>query len=91
MLPTDEELESAMHMGGDTDDVYHDADEDDAMPSAEGPSTSFLQVGDKPLPADVEIASWCPTMDLLVLVTADSQISCLRFNWQKLWWVPGIP
>lgn len=33
----------------------------------------------------VVCGSWCPTMDLLALVTDDSQLSIHRLDWQKLW------
>lgn len=45
----------------------------------------FTQLVDKALTADVKIATWCPTMDLLALSTADGQLCLHRLNWQKLW------
>lgn len=46
---------------------------------------SFTELADKALTADVKIASWCPTMDLLALSTADGQLCLHRLNWQRLW------
>ncbi|KAK3272105.1 Anaphase-promoting complex subunit 4 [Cymbomonas tetramitiformis] len=31
--------------------------------------------------------TWCPTMDLLALSTADGQLRVYRLNWQRLWQV----
>ncbi|KAL3132551.1 hypothetical protein ABBQ32_009090 [Trebouxia sp. C0010 RCD-2024] len=45
----------------------------------------FTQLADKALTADVKIATWCPTMDLLALSTADGQLCLHRLNWQRLW------
>lgn len=45
----------------------------------------FTQLADKGLTADVKIATWCPTMDLLALSTADGQLCLHRLNWQRLW------
>lgn len=53
-----------------------ESDEDDAVP--------FKVEQDKVLPAPVELAVWCPTMDLLALVTSDSQIVVLRLGGQLL-------
>lgn len=46
---------------------------------------SFTQLADKGLTADIRIATWCPTMDLLALSTADGQLCLHRLNWQRLW------
>ena len=46
---------------------------------------NFTQLADKALTADVKIATWCPTMDLLALSTADGQLCLHRLNWQRLW------
>ena len=48
-------------------------------------SQSFTQLADKSLTADIKIATWCPTMDLLALATADGQLCLHRLNWQRLW------
>ena len=45
----------------------------------------FTQLADKSLTADIKIATWCPTMDLLALSTADGQLCLHRLNWQRLW------
>ena len=49
---------------------------------------AFTQLLDRGLAADaVTIAQWCPTMDLLALVTAGGgQLHVHRLNWQRLWW-----
>lgn len=46
---------------------------------------NFTQLADKSLTADIKIATWCPTMDLLALSTADGQLCLHRLNWQRLW------
>lgn len=48
-------------------------------------SQHFTQLADKSLTADIKIATWCPTMDLLALATADGQLCLHRLNWQRLW------
>jgi anaphase-promoting complex subunit 4 len=50
-----------------------------------GPSTSFSCLLDVPLPGEVSLASWCPTMDVCAIVTADGQLKLHRLNWQLLW------
>lgn len=47
---------------------------------------SPLQLLDRGISAEVELAAWCPTMDLLALVTVDGQLHVHRLNWQRLWW-----
>jgi anaphase-promoting complex subunit 4 len=47
---------------------------------------SFTQLLDRGISVDVVLAEWCPTMDLLALVTADNQLHVHRLNWQRLWW-----
>lgn len=51
----------------------------------ESSNQSFTQLADKSLTADIKIATWCPTMDLLALATADGQLCLHRLNWQRLW------
>jgi anaphase-promoting complex subunit 4 len=46
---------------------------------------SFTQLIDKGTTTDVRLASWCPSMDLLALVTSDGQLALHRLNWQRLW------
>ncbi len=53
-----------------------ESDEEEAVP--------FKVEQDRILPAPVSLAAWCPTMDLLGLVTSDSQIFVLRLVGQLL-------
>lgn len=46
---------------------------------------SFTQLLDRGISAEARLASWCPTMDLLALVTTDGQLHLHRLNWQRLW------
>ena len=48
-------------------------------------SNSFSVLHDKPLTVEVVLGCWCPTMDLLALVTDDGQLVIHRLSWQKLW------
>ena len=50
-----------------------------------GEGAAFTRLLDKGLSADVALAAWSPTMDLLALVTADGQLCVHRLNWQRLW------
>ena len=47
-------------------------------------SVPFKVEQDRILPAAVALAAWCPTMDLLALVTSDSQVYVLRLAGQLL-------
>ena len=51
----------------------------------EGPP-AFTQLLDRGVAAEVSLAEWCPTMDLLALATDDGQLHVHRLNWQRLWW-----
>ncbi len=55
------------------------------MASAAAKAQSFVALHDKPLTVGVAIGCWCPTMDLLALVTKDGHLVVYRLNWQKLW------
>ena len=47
--------------------------------------TSFEVIGQKSLTGQITAMEWCPTMDLLALVTADSQLMVHRpAGWQRL-------
>ncbi len=50
--------------------------------------SSFSLVHEASLPSPVVLASWCPTMDLVAVFTADNQLSVHRLSWQRLWTVP---
>lgn len=47
---------------------------------------SFSQLLDRGISAEVRLAAWCPSMDLIALVTVDGQLHVHRLNWQRLWW-----
>lgn len=47
--------------------------------------TDFTLLVDRPMPAEVVLAAWCPCMDLVALATADGQLAVHRLNWQRLW------
>ncbi|GAX83709.1 hypothetical protein CEUSTIGMA_g11134.t1 [Chlamydomonas eustigma] len=66
-----------------------DIDEDHARPawSLSGAPSSFSLLSDKQLTNEVEFASWCPTMDILALVTLDNQLSLYRLDLQRVWMV----
>ena len=46
---------------------------------------SFSHLLDRGLSSPATLAQWCPTMDLLALLTADGQLQLYRLNWQRLW------
>lgn len=46
---------------------------------------AFSQLLDRGLQTSVTLATWCPTMDLLALLTTDGQLQLYRLNWQRLW------
>ena len=50
------------------------------------PPQAFTQLLDRGISAEVQLAAWCPTMDLLALVTVDGQLHVHRLTWQRLWW-----
>ncbi|GAB4814517.1 hypothetical protein N2152v2_001563 [Parachlorella kessleri] len=55
-------------------------------------SNSFTALLDRGISAEVQLATWCPSMDLLALVTVDGQLHVHRLNWQRLWWTaPEAP
>ena len=43
--------------------------------------SAFEVLGNKVLGGDVMHMDWCPTMDLIALVTADSQLMVHRRGW----------
>ena len=57
----------------------------DADGGGGGQQDSFTHLGEKLLAADVRALRWCPTMDLLAIVTGDGQLATHRLNWQRLW------
>lgn len=54
---------------------------------------SFVQMVDNSVLAEVEVAAWCPRMDLLALATTDGQLAVHRLTpWQRLWVAtPDLP
>ena len=56
------------------------------IPIMDAPPPSFTQLLDRGIAAEAVLSSWCPTMDLLALATADGQLHLHRLNWQRLWW-----
>lgn len=50
------------------------------------PQPAFTLLLDRGIAAEVGLAAWCPSMDLLALATADGQLHVHRLNWQRLWW-----
>lgn len=51
----------------------------------EGRAEAFGLVEDRQLSANVKLASWCPTMDLLAVYSAEGRLSIHRLNWEPLW------
>lgn len=51
----------------------------------DGALQAFSQLIDRGLSSEVQQARWCPTMDLLAMLTADGQLQLHRLNWQRLW------
>ena len=49
------------------------------------PKSSFSQLLDRGLALPPARAHWCPTMDLLAILTSDGQLQLYRLNWQRLW------
>ncbi|ORX98889.1 hypothetical protein K493DRAFT_299660 [Basidiobolus meristosporus CBS 931.73] len=52
------------------------------VPDAE---KTFTPLGQKRLPEAVCFYSWCPTMDLIALITYTGELSLWRLSWQKVW------
>ena len=53
--------------------------------------TSFDVLGNRPIGADIVAMEWCPTMDLLALITVDSQLMVHRpAGWQRLFLHTGF-
>jgi hypothetical protein len=51
---------------------------------------SFVQLQDRVLPSSLRLLEWCPTMDLVALVSADGGVMVVRtLTWEKLFVVPG--
>ncbi|GFR42380.1 hypothetical protein Agub_g3066, partial [Astrephomene gubernaculifera] len=50
-----------------------------------GSPNSFTVLHEKALSQQVVLGCWCPTMDLLALVSDDGQLGVHRLEWQKLW------
>jgi anaphase-promoting complex subunit 4 len=46
---------------------------------------AFAVTKEVPLTADLLLVSWCPTMDLVVVVASDGQLHLRRMDWQLLW------
>lgn len=47
--------------------------------------SSFAITKEVPLTSEVLLVSWCPTMDLCVVVSSDGQVHLHRMDWQLLW------
>jgi hypothetical protein len=45
----------------------------------------FTALHEGSLTSSIQAACWCPTMDLIAVVTVDTQLSVHRMNWQRLW------
>ncbi|KXZ44356.1 hypothetical protein GPECTOR_69g449 [Gonium pectorale] len=52
---------------------------------AQAGAMAFSVLHEKALSQQVVLGCWCPTMDLLALVSDDGQLSVHRLEWQKLW------
>ena len=54
---------------------------------------SFTLLYDKQLSSsEVVLATWCPTMDLLAVLTEDNQLSVYRLDFQRVWVAcPDVP
>jgi hypothetical protein len=53
-------------------------------------ATAFAEYVSERVEVLAVVAAWCPTMDLLALVTADGQLAVYRLNWharalKELW------
>ena len=46
---------------------------------------AFLALLERNVSIKIVSSSWCPTMDIVVLVTADGQLQLFRLNWERLW------
>ena len=47
---------------------------------------SFTMLHDKQMSSsEVVLASWCPTMDLLSILTDDNQLTVYRLDFQRVW------
>ena len=53
-------------------------------------SFEVLEGFPKGVSGDVLAMEWCPTMDLLALVTSDSQVAVHRTTWQRLFLISGL-
>ncbi|GLC57497.1 hypothetical protein PLESTB_001233600 [Pleodorina starrii] len=57
----------------------------DSDGGARGSPNAFTVLYEKALSQQVVLGCWCPTMDLLALVSDDGQLGVYRLEWQKLW------
>lgn len=58
-------------------------DEDTAQDA--GSKRAFLALLERNVSTKIVLSAWCPTMDIVVLVTADQQLQSFRLNWERLW------
>ncbi len=50
-----------------------------------GSARAFLALLERNASTKIVLSAWCPTMDIVVLVTADQQLQSFRLNWERLW------
>ena len=50
-----------------------------------GSTRAFLALLERNVSTKIVLSAWCPTMDIVVLVTADQQLQSFRLNWERLW------
>ena len=46
---------------------------------------AFMALLERNISTKIVLSTWCPTMDIVVLVTADQQLQSFRLNWERLW------
>ena len=56
------------------------------MDCIDGFIPSFTMLHEKQMTSsEVVLASWCPTMDLLSILTDDNQLTVYRLDFQRVW------
>lgn len=59
----------------------------DSIPSS-ALNTSFDHYAENLFPAEYKLEAWCPTADLLALVSNENKLELFRLSWNQHWSVP---
>lgn len=75
----DEEDKSMISLGDEEEETFDDGEEEE-----EEEETDFHKEDDKLISSQIKIQCWCPTMDLLAVVTMDERLYVQRLNWKQI-------